>query len=184
VKNLNKRALMLLALSGALTSCATSNNTPMPTQVKPIDVAEKPAVYDKPQYEESLPEKVMMESKTTGLNAPLIYFPFNSSLINPLAMKKLEDLASDIKTNETIDNIVIEGHTDTIGSSSYNLNLGLKRADAVRDFLVFQGVEENKLDIISYGEQRPIIDTNSRERSNRRVNITVPRIDSRLSSAN
>lgn len=182
MKNLNTKALMLLALTGALTSCATTNRTPMPTQVAPLDTAQKPAVYDKPEYKDSLPEKVLVKSKTKGLNAPLIYFSFNSSLINPLAMKKLEDLASDIKTNESIDRVMIEGHTDAIGSPSYNLALGLRRADAVRDFLLFQGVDKNKLDIISYGEQRPIIENNSRERSNRRVKITVPRIDSRLSS--
>jgi outer membrane protein OmpA-like peptidoglycan-associated protein len=71
--------------------------------------------------------------------------------------------------------IQIEGHTCNIGTAEYNLALGDRRANAVRDYLVSRGVAANRLTTISYGEERPKYD-NAREetrRLNRRAALTV-----------
>ena len=67
----------------------------------------------------------------------------------------------------------MEGHADERGSREYNIALGERRANAVRDFLVLQGVSASSLEVVSYGEERPLA-TGSDESSyaqNRRVEL-------------
>jgi peptidoglycan-associated lipoprotein len=52
--------------------------------------------------------------------------------------------------------VIVEGHCDERGTTEYNLALGQRRAKAVRDALVQQGVDANHLDTVSYGEERPV----------------------------
>jgi len=71
--------------------------------------------------------------------------------------------------------LTIEGHTCNIGTSEYNLALGERRATSVRDYLVSRGINANRLQTVSYGEERPKYD-NSREetrRLNRRAAMVV-----------
>ena len=71
--------------------------------------------------------------------------------------------------------IQIEGHTCNIGTAEYNLALGDRRANAVRDYLVSRGVSVDRLRTVSYGEERPKYD-NAREetrRLNRRAALVV-----------
>jgi outer membrane protein OmpA-like peptidoglycan-associated protein len=71
--------------------------------------------------------------------------------------------------------LTIEGHTCNIGTAEYNLALGERRATAVRDYLSSRGIGANRLNTVSYGEERPKHD-NSREetrRLNRRAALTV-----------
>ena len=71
--------------------------------------------------------------------------------------------------------VEIEGHTCSIGTAEYNLALGDRRANAVKDYLVSRGVSADRLRTVSYGEERPKYD-NSREetrRLNRRAALVV-----------
>jgi len=71
--------------------------------------------------------------------------------------------------------IVIEGHTDSIGTDEYNLGLSQRRAQAVRDFLASQDVVEGRLSWAGYGESRPVADNDSNEgrQKNRRVDLVI-----------
>lgn len=71
--------------------------------------------------------------------------------------------------------IVVEGHTDSIGEEGYNLDLSQRRADAVADFLIEQGVEPGRIVAHGYGEQHPIAsnDTPAGRAQNRRVDIVI-----------
>jgi len=71
--------------------------------------------------------------------------------------------------------ILIEGHTDAIGTDEYNLGLSRKRAQAVHDFLVSQGVVEGRLSWEGYGESRPVADNDTDEgrQKNRRVDLVI-----------
>ncbi len=68
-----------------------------------------------------------------------------------------------------------EGHTDSIGSDAYNQALGQRRADAVRDYLIAQGIDPSRLSAVSYGESRPVADNSTDEgrAENRRVDLIV-----------
>jgi outer membrane protein OmpA-like peptidoglycan-associated protein len=71
--------------------------------------------------------------------------------------------------------IEVEGHTCNIGTAEYNLALGDRRANAVRDYLTSRGITANRLTAVSYGEERPKHD-NAREetrRLNRRAALVV-----------
>jgi OOP family OmpA-OmpF porin len=68
----------------------------------------------------------------------------------------------------------IEGYTDSIGSESYNLELSRKRAQAVADYLISQGIDNGRLQVIPMGESNPIASNKTAEgrAMNRRVEMT------------
>ncbi|HET6349865.1 MAG TPA: OmpA family protein [Candidatus Krumholzibacteria bacterium] len=72
-------------------------------------------------------------------------------------------------------NVLVEGHTDAIGSDEYNLELSKKRAQAVSDFLVSQGVDPKRLSWEGYGKTRPVADNDTPEgrQKNRRVDLVI-----------
>jgi len=71
--------------------------------------------------------------------------------------------------------VLIEGHTDSIGTEEYNLGLSQRRAKAVEEFLVSQGVDESRLSWEGYGETRPVADNSTEEgrQLNRRVDLII-----------
>jgi len=84
-----------------------------------------------------------------------VFFDFDKYDIRPEDAKTLDANATWLKTNA--DNLVlIEGHCDERGTNEYNLALGERRAKATMNYLVSQGVQANRITIISYGEERPV----------------------------
>jgi len=84
-----------------------------------------------------------------------VYFDFDKYDIRPEDAKTLDANAAWLKSNS--DNLVlIEGHCDERGTNEYNLALGERRAKATMNYLVSQGVQTNRITIISYGEERPV----------------------------
>lgn len=73
--------------------------------------------------------------------------------------------------------IVVEGHTDSEGEAAHNLSLSQKRADAVREHLVAQGIDATKIRAVGKGEREPIADNDTPEgrAQNRRIEIEFPR---------
>ncbi len=71
--------------------------------------------------------------------------------------------------------LTIEGHTCNIGTTEYNMALGERRAQAVRDYLTSRGIDANRLQVVSYGEERPKYDNDREEtrRLNRRAALVV-----------
>ena len=108
------------------------------------------------------------------LNFEDVYFEFDRSTLRPDALRLLDDAVAKLQANPTR-NLIIEGHTCNIGTSEYNLALGERRARSVQNYLVSRGISANRLEIVSYGEERPKFD-NSREetrRLNRRAALVV-----------
>src|SRR5437773_2680375 len=92
----------------------------------------------------------------------------------PEATRVLDEAVTAMRENATL-RVEIEGHTCSIGTAEYNLALGDRRANAVKDYLVSRGVTADRLRTVSYGEERPKYD-NSREetrRLNRRAALVV-----------
>ncbi|WP_444928444.1 OmpA family protein [Microbulbifer sp. SSSA002] len=106
--------------------------------------------------------------------APLenvVYFDFDQSLLKPATRELLIRHAD--RMRDSAGAVRLEGHADELGTREYNLALGERRANAVRDFLVLQGVDAANLEVISYGEERPAqMGSNESARAmNRRVVI-------------
>ncbi len=87
----------------------------------------------------------------------------------------LDQLVDRLKSYDKMVFVEIQGHTDSTGSDAYNMQLGEKRAQIVRNHLHERGIPLNLMSVISYGEGRPIADNSTREgrAANRRVEILV-----------
>lgn len=83
-----------------------------------------------------------------------IFFATNESSISPVASQTLQRQAQWLNANLAV-NAQIEGHADERGTREFNLALGARRAEAVRAFLVSQGVAAGRLTSISFGKERP-----------------------------
>jgi peptidoglycan-associated lipoprotein len=103
-------------------------------------------------------------------------FKFGGADLPDEAKARLDQMISELKTNPQNIFIEIEGHTDNVGSTELNERLGLERADAVKRYLYEQHqVPLHKINVISYGEDKPVAPNNTREgrAQNRRVVVKV-----------
>lgn len=96
-----------------------------------------------------------------------ILFGFDSTYLSGEGIAIANEMSLHLK-KWFLDTLLIEGHTCDIGTSDYNLALGAKRALAVRDYLIRQGIDESRITITSYGEEEPAVNNDSE--SNRRLN--------------
>jgi len=143
-----------------LAACAS---TPL-EEKKPAPVVEKPAA-PAPAPAQPDPRAVARVDTTpkaidplTDPNSPLakrsVYFDFDQFVVKPEFTTTVEAHGKYLSTN-AVRNIVIEGNADERGSREYNLALGQKRAEAVKSRLTLLGVSGNRIETVSFGEERP-----------------------------
>ena len=102
------------------------------------------------------------------------FFDFDKSVIKPAGKEKLNDLIGKIK-DINLEVIIAVGHTDSVGSDSYNQKLSVRRSEAVKAYLVSKGIEKNRVYTEGKGEKQPVADNKTAEgrAKNRRVEIEV-----------
>lgn len=103
-----------------------------------------------------------------------VHFDFDRYSLRPEATRALDEAIKALQADATL-RLQVEGHTCNIGTAEYNLSLGERRANSVRDYLTSRGIGTDRLQTISYGEERPKHD-NAREetrRLNRRAALVV-----------
>ncbi|MFN2309765.1 MAG: peptidoglycan-associated lipoprotein Pal [Gammaproteobacteria bacterium] len=105
----------------------------------------------------------------------VIYFEFDSSEVRAADHDLLAAHAAYLRENPQAA-IVLEGHGDERGSREYNIGLGERRAQAVRQILEFQGAGSQQLSTVSYGEEKPVVEGHdeSAYARNRRVELIYP----------
>ncbi len=103
-----------------------------------------------------------------------VKFDFDRDTIRPEFRQDIQSLAEFMKTYPSV-TTTVEGHTDSVGSDAYNQNLSERRAKAVREALVGEGVDASRVNAVGYGEARPIADnaTDGGRAMNRRVEADV-----------
>jgi outer membrane protein OmpA-like peptidoglycan-associated protein len=103
-----------------------------------------------------------------------VLFDYNSSDLRGASRSTLDQLATNFR-NYPDNDLVIEGHTDSTGSESYNQQLSERRASAVADYLIDRGVSKQNMIVYGYGELRPAAsnDTPEGRQLNRRVEIHI-----------
>ena len=103
----------------------------------------------------------------------VFYFAYDSSTLTPEAIDALNAHIAVLIASSS--KIRLEGHTDERGTREYNLALGERRANTVRDYMVLNGIDSYRIETISYGEERPLAygSGESNWAQNRRVELVV-----------
>jgi OOP family OmpA-OmpF porin len=129
---------------------------PTPVAKAPAPVAKAPAAATKVTY------------------AADAFFDFDKSVLKAEGKAKLDDLSGKVKAIN-LEVIIAVGHTDSVGADAYNQKLSVKRADAVKAYLVSKGMEKNRVYTEGKGEKQPVADnkTDTGRAKNRRVEIEV-----------
>ncbi len=123
----------------------------------------KLAMTGERQYTFDLAKRFASETNST------VNFAFNSAQLDAGAQATLREQADWIRQFPEI-RFRVYGHTDKVGSNSYNKALGLRRAQAVVSYLSTQGISRSRLEaVVSFGETQPLVVTQNRERRNRRT---------------
>ena len=94
---------------------------------------------------------------TRSTFAEMIFFDYDRAELTAESRETLEAKLPILRTNPGM-RIRIAGHTDERGSDEYNLALGQRRAAAAKRYLVSQGIDEARIDVVSFGEERPMVE--------------------------
>ncbi|MBL8628293.1 MAG: OmpA family protein [Rhodospirillaceae bacterium] len=123
-------------------------------------VVERPATPPAPKADVVLPTQFQIQ------------FDFNSAALTPAARQTVSDIGAAYKKYNPA-TVLVVGHTDTAGMGDYNIMLSQKRAETVANALTAQGVDQKKMRIEAYGEERPAVKTgdSTKEQKNRRVDV-------------
>jgi OOP family OmpA-OmpF porin len=118
------------------------------------------------------PVQAVTERITVDGNA---LFAVNSAALTANGKANIDTVIDKLSTFDSIDSIIVTGHTDSTGSSAYNQGLSERRAASVRDYMVSRGVDAGKISSSGKGEEEPIADnkTKAGRAENRRVEIDV-----------
>ncbi|WP_374407382.1 outer membrane protein OmpA [Hydrogenophaga sp.] len=102
------------------------------------------------------------------------FFDFDKAVLKPEGKAKLDDLAGKVK-GINLEVVIAVGHTDSKGTDAYNQKLSVKRAEAVKAYLVSKGIESNRVYTEGKGEGQPVADNATKEgrAKNRRVEVEV-----------
>ena len=150
----------------AVPGCDAPLVKPAPPAPPPAPVA-APAPAPKPVA----PPAPTSEKVTFAADA---FFDFDKAVLKPEAKVKLDDMASKLKAIN-LEVVIAVGHTDSVGTDAYNQKLSVKRAEAVKAYLVSKGIETSRVYTEGKGEKQPVADnkTAAGRAKNRRVEIEV-----------
>jgi len=139
---------------------------------KPLPPPPPPTPAKPPVAEPAKPAAQPTASKVTY--AADAFFDFDKATLKPDGRAKLDDLAAKIKSIN-LEVVVAVGHTDHTGSHAYNDKLSVRRAEAVKAYLVSKGIDKSRIYTEGKGKRQPIADNKTRagRAQNRRVEVEV-----------
>jgi peptidoglycan-associated lipoprotein len=176
-------AVMVVALSAA--ACGPKKvDTPAPAPAPPPPPATKPSPPPPPPPAPPTPEpppptedEIYAKLSTEEIAKKYltdVFFAYDSSELSEQARAALQKNVEFMK-KRTTSTVLVEGHADSRGTNEYNIALGERRADVVRDYLVSLGIPTNRISIVSKGEEQPLCrdETESCWQQNRRGHFIV-----------
>lgn len=154
------------------TCFSASNETPNCRSIAPFNYAESSARRESPEgslHEAAAPAEISF---------PSVNFDFDKSTLNETGKARAREVAALLQSNGYIQGqfrIVIEGHTDDVGSPAYNERLGLRRAESVKSALAAEGIAGSRMSTVTFGETQPLSNDKTPEGRalNRRVEVRV-----------
>lgn len=141
-----KKLLMLFFVLVLVSACASGSKTVVEEEYDVIETQEEADAMN------NNTNKVVEEIQVPDR----VYFALNKYNITNDSAEILKLQSEWLKADPSI-NIIVEGHCDERGTREYNLALGERRANAVKNFLVKQGVSASRIKTISYGKERPVV---------------------------
>ena len=138
IRNSIRNLLLVLMAALLLSACATK------TTSKKVDTQIAGDVFTGEETVKYL---------ATGV-ADRVFFATNKSVLTTKARDTLRKQAAWLRKNKSI-NVTVEGHADERGTREYNLALGERRANAVLEYLSSMGIADGRLNVVSYGKERP-----------------------------
>lgn len=135
----------------------------------PKTVAAAPAAPTAPAV--VAPAAPVAEKVTYAADA---FFDFDKSVLKPEGKAKLDDLVAKVK-DLSLEVIIAVGHTDSVGTEAYNQKLSVRRAEAVKAYVVSKGIDANRVYTEGKGEKQPVADNKTADgrAKNRRVDVEV-----------
>jgi OOP family OmpA-OmpF porin len=136
---------------------------PQPAAAPPPPPAAKPAPPP--------PPKPVTEKVTFAAD---VFFDFDKAVLKPEGKAKLDDVVGKLKAT-ALEVVIAIGHTDSVGTAEYNQKLSVRRAEAVKAYMVSKGIEPNRIYTEGKGKAQPIASNSTAEgrAKNRRVEIEV-----------
>jgi peptidoglycan-associated lipoprotein len=182
MKIISVLSLVLLGSAVLLTGCTTKSKRPTPDQtvlgpngLNPTNV--NTTDQSAAGLQERLPEGAIEKGNLIIGLLPSVYFDFDQSAIKPGERSKLADAVKYLNDNPT-KKLLLEGHCDWRGTDEYNLSLGDRRAQGVKNYLVKAGVDAGRLETLSKGSLEAIKSGTAEQMDHdRRVDLDVKKDD-------
>jgi peptidoglycan-associated lipoprotein len=174
----------LLAFGLILTGCTPRRAVQPPQPIMPQETKAPEVKPEKKIPEEKVTEEQIAKIETKEVETPKyiegkgvfedIHFDFDKYDIRPDAKPTLQSIADWLIKNKPVE-FLIEGHCDERGTNEYNLALGDRRAKATKDYLVALGIPSSRIQMISYGEEKPLCTEKTEEcwQENRRAHFVI-----------
>lgn len=168
--------IFALALAFAVVGCGKKQPEPIPTPTPGPSTNPSPPPAPPPPPPAAHPDAnaAAIRAELMGTLTEAIYFAYNEDALSAEAQAILQRKAAIMLANPAV-RIMIAGHADERGSDEYNLVLGTRRATTAKRFLEGRGIDGSRIEIVSYGEERPAnpASNESAWAQNRRDNFDV-----------
>lgn len=148
----NKFGLPILCLSALLAGCSSAPVDETTSTIE--DTTVQTASLEMEMEMEAEKAAAMAEAAAESVNSAdtVFYFAFDKAVLSDDSRTALIENAQFLMSNPRA--VRLEGHADERGTREYNMALGERRANAVKDFMILQGVSGSMIEVVSYGEER------------------------------
>ena len=171
---MNKRIIALIGAVALLSACETASQKVVSGSTASSSGSTSSSTSSSVDKKKSL----FAQAKQTASDKLVavgdrVLFNYDSAKLDSSAKILLDSQSRFLRANTDL-NFIVEGHCDERGTREYNLALGEQRATAVRDYLVIQGIDPDRIKVISYGKEKPaVVGSNSMAWSKNRRAVTV-----------
>ena len=169
---MNKNIITLIAVATLLSACETASQKAVTgSAASSSGSASASSSVDKKK-------SLFAQAKQTASDKLIavgdrVLFGYDSAKLDSSAKILLDAQSRFLRANTDL-NFIVEGHCDERGTREYNLALGEQRATAVRDYLVIQGIDPDRIKVISYGKEKPaVVGSNGMAWSKNRRAVTI-----------
>ncbi len=177
---MNKKIIALIGAVALLSACETASQKVVSGSTSSSGSASSSSSSSVDKKTSSVDKKksLFAQAKQTAADKLIavgdrVLFDYDSAKLDSSAKILLDAQSRFLRANTDL-NFIVEGHCDERGTREYNLALGEQRATAVRDYLVIQGIDPDRIKVISYGKEKPaVVGSNGMAWSKNRRAVTV-----------